>query len=147
MSESSVESQTWSTVRSYLLGKELGFSQSEPGDTLTLQLDDEDWQLEVTPGGLLVCQAGYALEDMQSLLSDGTPEDLGSDELAKQTKFYLNQIVSKHRNWLKHDGFVERTEMNDEYVAVFYERTMDLKNLSELEHAVRRCRKQFTPSP
>lgn len=147
MSESEVSSQAWDIARSCLLGKELGFSQAETASSLVLQLEDEDWQLEVTCEGLLVCQAGYALEDMQSLLSDGTAEDLGSDELAKQAKFYLNQTVSKHRDWLKHDGFVERIEMNDEYVAIFYERNINLKNLSDLEYAIRRCKNQFTPSP
>ena len=145
MSNGTVDPQTWSTICTFLIGKDPEFTQSEPDSPLTLLLDDEDWQLEVTPGGLLVCQAGYALEDMQSLLSDGTPEDLGSDELAKQAKFYLHQTVSKHRPWLKQEGFVERTEMNDEYVAIFYERTMDLTNLPELEQAIRRCRNQLTP--
>lgn len=110
---------------------------------MTLELDDEDWQLEITPAGLFVCQAGYALEDMQSLLSDGTAEDLGSDELAKQAKFYIQQVVSKYRDRLVEDGFSERVEMNDEFVAVFFERPVDFDNLSELEQLITRYRRQF----
>ena len=93
--------------------------------------------------GLFVCQAGYALEDMQSLLSDGTAEDLGSDELAKQAKFYIQQVVSKYRERLVEDGFSERVEMNDEYVAVFFERPVDFNNLPELEQLITRYRRQF----
>ncbi|MYA28897.1 MAG: hypothetical protein F4Z24_06275 [Nitrospira sp. SB0666_bin_27] len=80
---------------------------------------------------------------MQSLLSDGTAEDLGSDELAKQAKFYIQQVVSKYRERLVEDGFSERVEMNDEYVAVFFERPVDFNNLSELEQLITRYRRQF----
>ena len=134
----------WQHVQDHLKQANSGFSQYEPGGALTLELDDQDWQLEITPAGLLVCQAGYALEDMQSLLSDGTAEDLGSDELAKQAKFYIQQIVSKYRDRLIKDGFNERIEMNDEYVAVFFERPVDFDNLPELEQLIARYRRQFT---
>ena len=133
----------WQNVQRHLKKTVPGFVQYEPGGALTLELDDEDWQLEVTPQGQLICQAGYALEDMQSLLSDGTAEDLGSDELAKQTKFYIQQLVAKHRDRLKQDGFAERMEMNDDYVAVFFERRVDLKNLSKLDQLIVQYQKQF----
>lgn len=134
----------WQHVQDHLKQADSSFMQYEPDGALTLELDDEDWQLEITPTGLLVCQAGYALEDMQSLLSDGTAEDLGSDELAKQAKFYIQQVVSKYRDRLIKDGFSERIEMNDEYVAVFFERSVDFDNLQELEHLIARYRRQFT---
>jgi len=95
---------------------------------------------------MLICQAGYSLEDMESLLSDGTPEDLGSDELAKQAKFYIQQVVSKYRSRLKQDGFTERTEMTDEYVAVLFERQVDLDNLPALDALINQYQKRFTAS-
>jgi len=134
----------WPTVQTHLKTTIPGFVQYEPDGALTWQLDDEDWQLEITPQGMLICQAGYALEDMESILSDGTAEDLGSDELAKQAKFYIQQVVSKYRHRLKQEGFTERTEMNDEYVAVFFERPVDLDNLPELDQLISQYRKQFT---
>jgi hypothetical protein len=133
----------WQIAQNHLKKSVPGFVQYEPGGALTLELDDEDWQLEVTPQGKLICQAGYALDDMQSLLSDGTAEDLGSDELAKQAKFYIQQVVARYRDRLKQDGFTERTEMNDEYVAVFFERHIDLKNLSKLDQLIVQYQKQF----
>ena len=133
----------WQNVQSHLKKTVPGFVQYEPDGALTLELDDEDWQLEVTPQGQLICQAGYALEDMQSLLSDGTAEDLGSDELAKQAKFYIQQVVAKYRDRLKLDGFIERIEMNDDYVAVFFERHVDLKNLSKLDQLIAQYQQQF----
>ncbi len=136
--------QGWQHVQDHLKKTTPSFVQYQPDGALTLELDDQDWQLEITPAGFLVCQAGYALEDMQSLLSDGTAEDLGSDELAKQAKFYIQQVVSKYRDHLIKDGLRERIEMNDEYVAVFFERPVDFDNLSELEQLITRYRRQFT---
>ena len=133
----------WKNVQSHLKKTVVGFVQYEHDGALTLELDDEDWQLEVTPQGQLICQVGYALEDIQSLLSDGTAEDLGSDELAKQAKFYIQQVVSKYRDCLKQDGFAERVEMNDDYVAVFFERKIDLKNLSKLDQLIVEYQKKF----
>ena len=133
----------WQNVQSHLKKTVPGFVQYEPDGALTLELDDGDWQLEVTPQGQLICQAGYALEDMQSLLSDGTAEDLGSDELAKQAKFYIQQVVAKYRDRLKLDGFIERIEMNDDYVAVFFERHVDLKDLSKLDQLIAQYQQQF----
>ena len=136
--------QRWQRVQEHLKNINAGFVQYEPGGALTLELENEDWQLEVTPAGFLICQAGYALEDVQSLLSDGTAEDLGSDELAKQARFYIQQVVSKYRGSLKKDGFTERVEMNEEYVAAFFERAIDLDNLQELEQLITRYQRHFS---
>lgn len=146
MSESPQTSDLWDQAQAYLKKTYPKFVQYEASGALTLELDDEDWQLEVTPQGMLICQAGYSLEDMESLLSDGTPEDLGSDELAKQAKFYIQQVVSKYRSRLKQDGFTERTEMTDEYVAILFERQVDLDNLPALDALINQYQKQFTAS-
>jgi len=146
MSELSQTSDRWDHAQAYLKKTYPTFVQYEERGALTLELDDEDWQLEVTPQGMLICQAGYSLEDMESLLSDGTPEDLGSDELAKQAKFYIQQVVSKYRSRLKQDGFTERTEMTDEYVAILFERQVDLDNLPALDALINQYQKQFTAS-
>lgn len=112
--------------------------------TVIIPLADEDWLLEVTSEGFLICQAGYELEDLKSLLSDGTAEDLGNDELAKQAKFYLQQVVAKYRQRLHQEGFAERTEMHDEYVAVYFERTVDLTNPEAVLDSIRHCRSLFS---
>lgn len=138
---------SWEPVRDYLLKHVPGWFSSSPEEALTLQLDDDDWLLEVTPVGLLVCQAGYMLEDMQSILSDGTAEDLGSDELAKQAKFYLQQTVSKHRRRLLNDGFAERIEMNDEFVAILFEQPVEFHDLPALVSSIQQARSRFSTTP
>ena len=145
MSEES-EAKNWDHARNFLTEKFSTTSQVTSVGSLSFDVDDEDWLLEVMPQGRLVCQSGYDLDDMKSVLSDGTAEDLGSDELAKQAKFYLQQTVSKYRSQLIKDGFTERIEMNDEYVAVMFEQSVDLDHLENLEQIIRRYQARFSSS-
>ena len=145
MSEES-EPKNWDHARNFLIEKFSTSSQVTSVGSVSFDVDDEDWLLEVTPQGLLVCQSGYDLDDMKSVLSDGTAEDLGSDELAKQAKFYLQQTVSKYRARLIQDGFTERIEMNDEYVAMMFERSVNLDHLENLEQVIRRYQARFSSS-
>lgn len=137
-------SEHWDKATSFLRKQFPGCHQSEPSGCLTFDLGDEEWVLELSSNGILTCQSGYTLEDMKSLLSDGTAEDLGSDELAKQAKFYLQQTVTKYRNRLKQEGFRERTEMNDEYVAVLFERDVNLNQLGELAQIIQHFQTVFS---
>jgi len=100
----------------------------EPGGALTMDLGSDGWLLELTPDGRLICQYGVAIEDVMTLLSDGTPEDLGTDEIAKQAKYFIQPAVSKYRALLLKSGFSEENEMNDAYVAVRFERSVDVAN-------------------
>ena len=128
----------WDEARAFLTRTFPNCHQSDPSGPITFDLDNEEWNLEISSNGVLACQSGFDLEDMKSILSDGTAEDLGSDELAKQAKFYLQQTVSKYRNRLKQEGLTERTEMTEEYVAVMFEREIKFDSLQELEQTIRR---------
>lgn len=138
--------QVWHKARAFLTDKFPNCQQSSSSGPLTFDVKNEDWLLEVTPDGILACQSGYDLDDMKSILSDGTAEDLGSDELAKQAKFYLQQTVSKYKRRLQQDGLTERMEMNDEYVAIIFERSIDLDQPEELERIIRRYQGLFSSS-
>ena len=137
----------WNEARQFLTKKFPNCHQMDQSGSLTFDLDNEEWALEISANGTLAFQSGYDLDDMKSILSDGTAEDLGSDELAKQAKFYLQQTVSKYRSRLKQEGFTERTEMNDEYVAVMFEREINLDRLDELEQTIRRYQAFFSTAP
>ncbi len=137
----------WEKARTHLRQSVTGWMDLDGEESLTLPLADEDWLLEVTAEGKLVCLAGYDLEDMKSLLSDGTAEDLGSDELAKQAKFYLQQTVSKYRQHLLAQGFTETISMNESFVAAQYERSTDLDDLSKLDEEIAACRSWFSSKP
>ena len=111
----------------------------EPGGPLALDLGSDGWLLEIKPEGKLLCQYGVALDDVMSLMSDGTPEDLGTDEVAKQAKYFIQPAVSKFRPLLLQSGFSEQSEMNEEYVAVTFERDVDFQNLPKVQDLMRWC--------
>ncbi len=115
------------------------FAELVPGGPLVLELGSDGWVLEVTPDGQVLCQYGMAMEDAMNLMSEGTPEDLGTDEVAKQAKYFIQQGVSKFRRLLVESGFTESTEMNDAFVAVTFARGVDFQNLAKVEDLIRWC--------
>lgn len=141
--EAPAPAPAWAEARTRLRQTEPSFYELEPGGALALQLGGGEWILEVTPDGRLICQTGMEIEDIQRLLSEGTPEDLGTDELAKQAKYYLQPIASKFRQPLVEAGFEEQTEMNEQYVAVTFQRPVDFEKFDEVAQAIRWCRNQF----
>jgi len=145
MSETNSVSPHWQSARSALLTEIPGWFDSQETEPLTLSLPDEDWLLEITPDGRLICVAGYDLDDMKSILSDGTAEDLGSDELAKQVKFFLQQTTAKYRRKLVAEGFNERIEMTEDFVAANFEQVIDLSALPEVRSKIRTCQSWFRP--
>ncbi len=134
---------SWEHVRSLLCRIAPEFYELEPGGALALDLGSEGWMLEVTPDGRLICQNGLAMEDIQSLMSDGTTEDLGTDELAKQTKYYLQPAVAKCRPFFLQAGFEEETKMTNQYVAVTFSKMVDFEKPEELKEMILWCRRQF----
>jgi hypothetical protein len=115
----------------------------EAGGPLGLDLGDDGWLLEIRPDGQLLCQYGVSMDDVKSLMSEGTPEDLGTDEIAKQAKYFIQPAVSRFRSLLLNSGFAEELEMNEDYVAVTFERTVDFQNLAAVQDLVQWCRQQF----
>jgi len=132
-------SKVWASLRASLTPLFPQMQEFEAGGALVMDLGSDGWVLELTPDGLLLCQYGIALDDVMTLLSDGTPEDLGTDEIAKQAKYYIQPEVSKYRAILLKSGFSEQTEMNDEYVAARFERNVDLKNPIAVQDLMRWC--------
>ena len=136
-------SPSWTQVRTDLVRRLPQLYELEPGGALALDLDSDGWILEITPDGRLLCQHGVAIDDVKSLISDGTPEDLGTDEVAKQAKYYLQPAVAKFRSVLLQAGFEEGTTMNDEYVAVTFEKPFDLDRLDDVSALVRWCQQHI----
>ena len=132
-------SPVWTALRASLAPAFPQLLELEAGGALTMDLGSDGWLLELTPDGQLLCQYGVAIDDVMSLLSDGTPEDLGTDEIAKQAKYFIQPAVSKYRALLLKSGFSEQTEMNDAYVAARFERNVDLTNPLAVQDLMRWC--------
>jgi hypothetical protein len=132
-------SQRWTALKATLTPTFPQLQELEAGGALAMDLGSDGWLLELTPDGLLLCQYGMALGDVMALLSDGTPEDLGPDEIAKQAKYYIQPAVAKYRAILLKSGFSEQTEITDDYVAARFERNVDLTNPTALQDLMRWC--------
>lgn len=138
---------SWEEIRSHLVAAVPQFYEFEPGGALALDLGDGDWLLEVRPDGKLLCQHGIDMDDVKSLMCDGTPEDLGTDEVAKQAKYFLGPVVSKMRPTLVKAGFVEQTDMNDDFVAIIFLKDIDFQRPDEIVAAVHWCQNVFKHRP
>jgi hypothetical protein len=136
-------SPTWPQLRADFVQTFPQLYELEPNGPLLMDLGDDGWLLEIRPEGRVLCQYGVAIDEVMALMSDGTPEDLGTDEVAKQAKYFLQPTVSKYRTLLLQSGFVEETEMTDEFVAVSFARPVDLQNRLKVEDLVRWCRRQI----
>lgn len=136
-------SSTWGQFRADLMRSFPQFYELEPDGPLVMDLGRDGWLLEVRPEGKVICQYGVAMDEVMALMSEGTPEDLGTDEVAKQAKYFLQPAVAKYRGLLLQSGFVEETEMTDEFVAVTFARNEDLQNRAKLEDLLRWCCRQI----
>jgi hypothetical protein len=134
---------SWNQARAHLLATVPEFYELEPEGALALNLGNGDWLLEIRSDGQLLCQHGIDMDDVKSLMCDGTPEDLGTDEVAKQAKYFLGPAVSKMRPTLRNAGYVEQTDMNDDFVAIIFCKTVDFQRPDEIVAAVRWCQKVF----
>jgi hypothetical protein len=132
-------STAWAALKASLVHVFPRLVELEPGGAMAMDLGHDGWLLELTPDGKLLCQYGMALDDVMTLLSDGTPEDLGTDEIAKQAKYYIQPAVAKYRAILLQSGFSEQTEMNDDYVAARFERNVDMTNSTAVQDLMRWC--------
>jgi hypothetical protein len=144
---SETASPQWKEARTTLAKAFPQLYELEADGPLALDLGTDGWLLEIKPDGKLLCQYGVAMDDVMSLMSDGTPEDLGTDEVAKQAKFFIQPAVAKFRPLLLQSGFSEQTEMTEEYVAVTFEREVDLGNLSKVQDLMRWCCRQIGGAP
>lgn len=128
---------SWSKLRTVLTQSFPQLYELEPGGALAMELGSDGWLLEIKPEGTVLCQYGVAMDDVMSMMSEGTPEDLGTDEVAKQAKYFIQPAVAKYRPLLLQSGFAEETEMNEEFVAVTFARAVDLQNPSKVQDLIR----------
>ena len=137
----------WPPLRTALTHAFPQLYELEPSGPLVMDLGSDGWILEVRPQGTVLCQYGVAMDDVMALMSEGTPEDLGTDEVAKQAKYFLQPAVSKYRALLLESGFVEETEMTDEFVAVTFARGVDVTDPAKVQSLLRWCCQQIGKMP
>jgi hypothetical protein len=119
------------------------FYTIEADGPLLMDLGNDGWILEVKPDGAVVCQYGVAMDEVLALMSEGTAEDIGTDEAAKQAKYFIQPAVSKFRPLLLQSGFSEETDINDEFVAVTFTRSVDVGNPAKVQDLIHWCRREI----
>lgn len=129
----------WPQLRTVLMQAFPQLYELEPNGPLVMDLGSDGWILEIRPQGTVLCQYGVAMDDVMALMSEGTPEDLGTDEVAKQAKYFLQPAVSKYRALLLESGFTEETEITDEFVAVTFARGVDVADPAKVQGLLRWC--------
>jgi hypothetical protein len=132
-------SSAWPRLRTALMQAFPQLYELEPAGPLAMDLGSDGWLVEIRPQGTVLCQYGVAMDDVMALMSEGTPEDLGTDEVAKQAKYFLQPAVSKYRAILLQSGFTEETETTDEFVAVTFARPVDVADLAKVQDLLRWC--------
>jgi len=133
----------WSQLRTVLTQAFPQLYELEPGGALAMDLGSDGWLLEVNPDGTVLCQYGIAMDDVMALMSDGTPEDLGTDEVAKQAKYFIQPAVEKYRGLLLQSRFTESLEMNEEFVAATFAREVDMGNPSKVQDLMGWCLREI----
>jgi len=142
MGETAHIDPAWAMARTQLRQSHPAFYELEAEGALLMDLGGDGWLLEITPDGRLLCQMGMAIDDLKSLMSGDTPEDLGADEVAKQAKYYLQPAVAKLRPTLRGAGFEETSEMTDDYVATTFQKAVDFHKPDDIAQVVQWCRGQ-----
>ena len=87
--------ETWLSVRAEVLQLYPDFYELEPGGAIAMDLGGSGWMLEVQPVERLLCQVGVDMEELRTLLSGNTAEDLSPDELQRVAKDHLRPSVRR----------------------------------------------------
>jgi len=81
---------------------------------------DEGCALHLGADGVLTCSFKVDLEEIRTLISGDTTEDLSEDELCRVAREELRPVVDQHRWKFRQAGFEEGIESDrDQYVIVF----------------------------
>ena len=131
----------WESIRSEVIQAYPDFYELEPGGAIAMDLGESGWMLELQPVERLLCQVGVDMEELRTLLSGPTAEDLSSDELQRVAKDHLRPSVRRYKAKLVEAGFEEATEVEEEFMAITFERPIDFQDVTEISETINWCRK------
>ncbi|HIA13571.1 MAG TPA: hypothetical protein EYN18_04015 [Nitrospirales bacterium] len=131
----------WEAIRAEVIQAHPDFYELEPGGAIAMELGESGWMLELQPVARLLCQVGVDIEELRTLLSGNTAEDLSSDELQRVAKDHLRPSVRRYKAKLVEAGFAEGTEVEEEFMAITFEREIDFHDPAEINETIQWCRK------
>ena len=131
----------WESVREEVIQAHPDFYEFEPGGAIAMELGQSGWMLELQPVARLLCQVGVDMEELRTLLSENTAEDLSPDELQRVAKDHLRPSVRRYKPKLLAAGFHEATEVEEEFMAITFERPIDFQDPAYIHETIEWCRK------
>lgn len=131
----------WESIRAEVTQAYPDFYELEPGGAIAMDLGESGWMLELQPAKRLLCQVGVDMEELRTLLSGSTAEDLSSDELQRVAKDHLRPSVRRYKSTLVEAGFEEGTEVEEAFMAITFEREIAFNDPAEINEIIQWCRK------
>tara|TARA_B100000315_G_scaffold258803_1_gene312242 strand:+ start:715 stop:1077 length:363 start_codon:yes stop_codon:yes gene_type:complete len=98
----------WVMIRAEVRQSYKDFYELQPGGAIAMDLGASGWILEVQPDARLLCQVGVDMEELCTLLSGNTTEDLSLDELQRVAKDHLRPSVRRYKSKLVEGDFKKR---------------------------------------
>ena len=133
--------QDWEEIRTEMIQAYPDFYELEPGGAIAMDLGESGWMLELQPSERLLCQVGVDMDELRTLLSGSTPEDISSDELQRVAKDHLRPSMRRYKPKLIEAGFEEGIEVEEEFMAITYERPIDFQDPAYINETIDWCRK------
>ncbi len=99
-----------------------GISSHQPGaEDGAIHFDwESDHVLRLGADGVLTCSFNVDLEELRTLISGDTTEDLSEDELCRVARQELRPLLDRYRWKFRQAGFEEGVESaHDQYAVVF----------------------------
>jgi hypothetical protein len=125
--------------------REAGYSfdriHQEAGESLLLVMERADCVVELMPDGRLACQFGVDMEELRTLVSGDSNEDIAEDELQRVAREHLRPRFQKFRPRLTAHGFEETVDTTAQYYAISFVKPLDLSDpprvVSQLEDCLK----------
>ena len=96
--------------------------------SILISVEKADCLIEVGGDNKISCQFGVDMEELRTLLSGGTTEDIASDELQRVARDHLRPSFQKYRPKLSEKGFEETVDATEEYYAISFVKSVDLSD-------------------
>lgn len=99
--------------------------------------------LRLGPDGILTCSFTADLEEIRTMISGDTTEDLSEDELCRVAREELRPVVDRHRRRFIQAGFEEGIESDHEQYSIVFTRTLTGAAPQVVSDVLKWCRDSF----
>jgi hypothetical protein len=99
--------------------------------------------LQLGGNGVLTCSFKVDLEEIRTLISDDTTEDLSEDELCRVAREELRPVVDRYRWEFRKAGFEEAIESDHNQYAIVFTRSLMGTTPQEARDVLKWCQQSL----